>query len=493
MLAPILRILIFILVIAIIAFGAGFLLDADGAVRIAFNGREIELTVFSATLGLIGVLFAAFVAVRLFGLLIAVFRFVNGEDTAIWRYFNRNRERRGFEALAESMVALASGEGRLAISQASKAERKLNRPELTNLVNAQAAELAGDTHRAIKYYKSLLGDQRTRFVGVQGLMKQKLAEGDTRTALALAEKAFALKPRHSDTLNALFHLQTTENEWRGASETIQAKRSAGELPADVATRRRAVLALADARHKLDKSDIDGGKASAMEAHRLAPGLIPAAVLACEFYALDDRPRLAAGAVKKAWAQNPHPDLAATFAELKPDETSTQRAKRFKTLLRQNPSDPESKMLEAELALADEDFPSARRAVRALNEEDPTVRTMTIMAAIERGEGANDDVVRGWLSKALEAPRGNQWVCDNCGIIHGDWAAICTNCESFDTISWRRVETVKAAVENTPVLGFTAGVLAGSTEMATEPEDISGQDIDVPSAVDDATEEVPQPK
>ena len=43
----------------------------------------------------------------------------------------------------------------------------------------------------------MLPDDRTRFVGVQGLMQQKLEEGDTDTAMALAKKAFALRPTTS--------------------------------------------------------------------------------------------------------------------------------------------------------------------------------------------------------------------------------------------------------------------------------------------------------
>ena len=44
-----------------------------------------------------------------------------------------------------------------------------------------------------------------------------------------------------------------------------------------------------------------------------------------------------------------------------------------------------------------------------------MRALTIMAAIERGEGSSDEVVRGWLTKALPAPRGPQWVCDKCSL------------------------------------------------------------------------------
>jgi HemY protein len=94
------------------------------------------------------------------------------------------------------------------------------------------------------------------------------------------------------------------------------------------------------------------------------------------------------------------------------------------------------MLLAELNIAAEDFPAARKAMGTLASDQPTARSLTIMAAIERGEGAEDSVVRGWLTKALTASRGPQWVCDNCQNIHGAWAPVCSNCSGFDTLSWR---------------------------------------------------------
>ena len=63
------------------------------------------------------------------------------------RAIDRNRERKGLAALADGMVALAAGENRVALSRALKAEKLLGKPELTNLMVAQAAEAAGDTAR----------------------------------------------------------------------------------------------------------------------------------------------------------------------------------------------------------------------------------------------------------------------------------------------------------------------------------------------------------
>ena len=94
------------------------------------------------------------------------------------------------------------------------------------------------------------------------------------------------------------------------------------------------------------------------------------------------------------------------------------------------------MLFAELNIAAEDFPGARRALGDLVETAPDARSVTIMAAIERGEGASDAVVRGWLARALAVPRGPHWVCDNCQHIQGEWAPTCENCQSLDTLSWK---------------------------------------------------------
>jgi HemY protein len=78
-------------------------------------------------------------------------------------------------------------------------------------------------------------------------------------------------------------------------------------------------------------------------------------------------------------------------------------------------------------------------------EDPTARSLTLMAAIERGEGADDAVVRGWLTRALTAPRGPQWICDNCQHIHAAWTPICSNCAAFDTLEWKRPSAGEVAM------------------------------------------------
>ncbi|MSU91187.1 heme biosynthesis protein HemY [Rhodobacteraceae bacterium 2CG4] len=436
MLWSLLKILLFIAAAAALAWGAGLLMEAPGEVRIAFVGREYTLSPLGFVIALLLLLLAAWVVLKILGLLIAILRFLIGDQTAITRYFDRNRERRGFDALSQALIALAAGEGRRAQAKAQQAERLLNRPQLTRLLNAQAAEINGNTERAMAYYKDMLTDEQTKFVGVQGLLRQKLIEGDTDTALKLAEKAFALQPRHEGTLQTLFGLQAQARDWSGARRTLAAKVRASTLPRDVGKRREAVLSLADARAALADNEQAKAREAAYAANRLSPSFGPAAALAAELHAQAGDRRQAARIVKKAWTEAPHPDLAAAFAAIVPDETPAERRNRFEALLKIQPDHPETRMVAAELALADEDFPGARRALGDLAERRPTARSLALMAAIERGEGAPDTVVRGWLAKALDAPRGEAWVCDVCNTVHGQWAPICENCQSFDTLSWQ---------------------------------------------------------
>ncbi len=436
MLWSLLKIVLFVVVVAVATVATGLLIDTGDAVRISYGGWEFTLGPLQAFIVGVLALVLVWLFIKAVGLLFAVLRFLNGDETAISRYFDRNRAARGYQALSDGMLALASGEGRLALIKAQRAAGYLDQPELTNLLIAQAAEVAGDTKKAEVAYKAMLAEPRTRFVGIRGLLQQKLAQGDRETALKLAEKAFAMKPRHTETQNTLLKLQSESADWKGARATLDAQRKSGALPKDVFKRRDAVMALQEAKGVVDEDASIEAREAAIAANRLSPDLIPAAVMAARSYLQKREKKNAARVLKKAWDAQPHPDIAAAFAEIEPEETPAQRVKRFRLLTTIHPENPETQQLQAELLIAAEDFPAARRAIGDLPVKHPTQRALAIMAAVERGEGSDDATVRAWLAKALTSPRGPQWCCDKCQAIHATWGPICENCGGFDTLSWR---------------------------------------------------------
>ncbi|MDA9331818.1 heme biosynthesis protein HemY [bacterium] len=487
MLWSLIKILSFVAMVMLISFGAGRLMEAQGGVMIQYAGLELSFGALQAALLVLGLLVSFWLVLKLLGLVVALLRFINGDETALSRYFDRNRERRGFEALSDGLMALASGDGRDAMAKARKADRLLNRPNLTNLIMAQAAVANGDRQTAKATYKKLLKDPKTRFVGTYGLLQQHLQDGDTEVALKLAEHAFALKPRHGETQDVLLKLQAGQEDWRGVRTTLTAKLKQGSLPKDVHKRRDAVFALSQSRDLRAEGKLEEAQIYAVEANRLAPGLVPAALLSAEGHREQNNVKQASRILRAAWQLAPHPDLAAGFAALAPDEASVARLKRFGQFTKGTESHPETKMLMAELYVAMADFDAARQALGDLAKTDPTMRALTILAAIERGDGADDQSVRRLLTQAISAQRDPQWICDNCGHVHHDWEPVCLNCEAIDSIAWKRPPMSEAVSPD--MLPLIVGHMARSDEdfpPLLEPEDLSQADASaVKIAADDA--------
>lgn len=482
MLWTLLKLLAFVAVVAGLTVGGAYLMEQAGGAVLAMGGYEVSLSPLQLALGLILLVVLLWVVLRVLGLLGALIRFLNGDNNALSNHFSRRRERKGLEALTDAALALASGDAKAALTRATAANRYLDKPELTQLFVAQAAELAGDKARATETWSLLARHERTRFAGIRGLLRQKLAEGDDVTALRLAEKAFELNPRHSETQDVLLRLQAESHDWAGARRTLGAQRKTGALPRDVHKRRDAVLALSQAADVIADDKSIEARETAIEANRLSPDLIPAAVMAARSYIAAGNAKYATRVLRKAWEVQPHPDLAAAFAEISPQESPQDRLRRFQPLTGSRPEHPETKMLLAELLIAAEDFVAARRALGDLPETQPTGRNLTLMAAIARGQGEDEATVRGWLTRALAAPRGPQWVCDACGRIHGQWVPVCQNCHAFDTLSWKAPPaeaTLPGGVELLPLLvrdgaapraegGGPATVVAAAKEGAPTP-------------------------
>ena len=402
--------LLYVFVILSVLLGGGFLLnflvEEPGTLTLDYGDRIYELTLFDAAVALtvlIVVILIAFIALKL---LIAVIRFICGDVDALGSFFSKRRERKGLEALSRGMVALAEGDAKAAQKNARIAEQKLMKPELTRLLNAQAAVLAGDDAKAETYFKALMSERGTAFVGAQGLLESALEADDTKRALRLAQHAQEIKPKDEGTLETLYTLQSREFDWQSARKTLDLQRRAGHVPKLEANRREAALVLAQAEDADELGETEHARALAVEAAKLDPTNVQAVSTAVHHLIESGSKRAASKLVTDAWRAGPHPVLAAAYAAIEPDESPAARKRRFEALFNLHPEHDETRFLRAELSLVAEDWGSAKAAIQDLRETEPSARSCAIMAAIARGEGEPDHVIRGWLARALGAPRND---------------------------------------------------------------------------------------
>jgi HemY protein len=88
------KIVIFVALVAAAALGAGHLMETGGDVRLSLANMEFSLGPVQAIVGALLLLAALWLVLKAVGLIVAVLRFLNGDETAISRYFGAGVRRR---------------------------------------------------------------------------------------------------------------------------------------------------------------------------------------------------------------------------------------------------------------------------------------------------------------------------------------------------------------------------------------------------------------
>ena len=424
-----LRALWLFLLIAVIAVCASTLADVPGTVTIALPTQEIRVSIPVAIALVIVLSVATIMLYRV------ITTFVDA-PAEFFRWRAMGRRRRGFAAVTKGLVAVAAGDDDEARRQSRKALSLVGEPPLALLLAAQAAQMEGDEEAAQRYFTQMLQSRDTEFLGLRGLFMSAMRRGDTDQALLIAERARLLRPKTRWALAALFDLNVSKRRWTEAAAAVDLQMKARQLDPAIAKRRRAVMAAANAQAALANGQGEAATKLAEDALSLSPGFGPAAIIAARGAAAQGKLWRAASLIETAWTQGPHPDLAKAYAAMRPEELPPARAKRLSGLASMNPHHVESRILNAAASLSQGRHEEAKEFLRPLAERQATVRVCMMMSEVERGLGGDSLIAGDWATRALKAPRDAQWACGACLRTQNEWAAVCSSCDGFDTLSWQ---------------------------------------------------------
>ena len=200
--------------VAALAYGAGWLLEAEGGVRVVVAGTEYNFGALESVIGLLLLVVAVYLGLKVLGLLRAVWKFLNGDETAITRYFARNRAARGYDALSEALMALASGEGRTALAKAEKWSQEYKIPE-KNIYDYQSFDdIANNPDIEVIYIvlpNSLHAEYTIRALEAG---KHVICEKPMATSVAEAEAMMGFQSQPAADCNLLFILPILRGIWR---------------------------------------------------------------------------------------------------------------------------------------------------------------------------------------------------------------------------------------------------------------------------------------
>ena len=420
-----LRIVLFLVLIALAAWGAAWVGDQPGEVALSFGGVKyiVSLPVFALMFGI--VLVAAMMALGVLGMLLRI-------PARVRRSRHERRVARGRHAITHGLLAIGHGDATAARRHADEARRLAGHDPLALLLHAQSAQLDGDRDGARAVFSSMAEREDTRLLGLRGLFIEAQRADDAVAAAVIAEEALKLSPSSSWASHAVLGFRCAQGDWDGALKILDHDLDSGLLDKQAWRRRRGVLLTARAL-ELEKVDRDRARESAMEAVKLAPTLVPAAVLAAKFESEAHQVRRAMRIVEAAWLAHPHPDLADAYAHVRLGDSARQRLVRIETLAAKTPDHVEGKLAIARAAIDASEFAKAREALSSLL-DSPTQRVALLMAEIERTEHGDSGKARTWTLRAVRARLDPAWTAD--GYVSDRWRPVSPVTGRLDAFQWQ---------------------------------------------------------
>jgi HemY protein len=422
------RILFFLVVVFALGIGFAWLADRPGDLELTFNSYRYEITLMVAAVAVTAV--------------VATIMVVWWLTKAIWnsphtiaRYFRVRRRDRGYQALSTGMIAAGAGDAAKA-RQLNKQAAKLIRSEtepLINLLDAQTSLLEGDHDAARQKFETMLDDPEMRLLGLRGLYLEAERLGDRAAARHYAGRAAQVAPQLVWASTATLEEKTERGDWDGALKLLDGQKSSRQIERDVANRRRAVLLTAKAMSLMDTDPVTA-KNAALEANRLQPDLVPAALVAAKALFRQNDIRKGTKILEAIWKIEPHPEVGDLYIHARPGDATHDRLTRAKKLQSLKQNNPESAMVVARAALDAGEYREARSAAESAVRIQPREGAYLLLADIEEAESGDQGRVRQFLSKAVRAPRDAAWVAD--GYVSDRWAPVSPITGKLDAFEWR---------------------------------------------------------
>jgi HemY protein len=419
------RIILFLLLIALASLGAAWVADLPGDIVFTWGGWRGVTTPLKLSMILA---IAIVVVVALWSLLRGVWRMPRRI-----RHGRRDRRiARGRHAITQGLLAIGHGDSAAARAHAEVARRHAAQDPLALLLHAQSAQLDGDRGGAQRAFRAMAEREDTRLLGLRGLFVEAQRADDPVAAVMIAEEALKLAPASTWASHAVLGFRCAKGDWSGALAILDANLSAGLIDKATYRRQRGVLLTARAL-ELENVDRDLSRDSAMEAVKLAPTLVPAAVLASKFESEAHQIRRSMRIVEAAWQAQPHPDLADAYAHVKLGDSARQRLVRVETLAAKAPGHLESALAVARAAIDATEYARAREALTPFIAA-PTQRVAMLMAEIERTEHGDSGRARAWTLRAVRALHDPVWTAD--GYVSSTWRPVSPVSGRLDAFVWQ---------------------------------------------------------
>ncbi|KAB2656763.1 heme biosynthesis protein HemY [Brucella tritici] len=423
-----LRVLFYLAIVAALGFGFAWLADRPGELDVTFAGNHYNVPLITAVAGIVAIVAAILI---LWWLIKSIIQ----SPYTLRRHFRARKRDRGYQSLSTGLIAAGAGDAEAARRMTKQAGKLLSSDQepLIKLLEAQTAMLEGRTEDARKGFEAMVEDPETRLLGLRGLYIEAQRVGARDAARHYAAEAAQQAPQLEWASSAMMGQLCAEGDWDGALKLVDARKQALAHSKDVVKKERAALLTAKAMAVVDV-DHAQAKALALEANKLAPDLVPAAVVAARALFADGDVRKGSKILEAAWKRFPHPDIASTYVYARSGDTAQDRLKRAKHLVSLRSNNAEGSLALARAAYETGDYRLARDNAEQVLRASPRESAYLLLADIEEAETGDQGKVREWLARAVKAPRDPAWTAD--GYVSEQWSPVSPVTGRLNSFEWK---------------------------------------------------------
>ncbi len=420
----------FLLKIIVIAAVAVWLATREGIVSMSFSVYDLKMRAGFFWLALFVGAFVFYYTFRLIGRIFSA-------PKALANYVEKDKNKKGYRAITRGLVAVAVGDTKQATKFSKQASNYLEEGSaLPLLLAAQAARLRGEEGQAQQKFEALMHDKDAAFLGVRGLLKSSIEEGDMKQALEHARRAQALHPHQDWIIRNVYDLEIRNGLWSDAIETGKNALRRGAIAEEKIISDRAAIYLMRHDYNKDAGNDEAAFKDLKQAHKINPNFIPTVTRLADHYFEQGKRRKAIKIIEQAWPHNPHPDLADLWRKLCPHtDNQDKRLKWYEDLVALKKDSVEGHMAAAHAAMDMNLWGEAKSYLNVAEKIYPSARVYRTRAIVEQNSTHNEDAIHELMEKAANAMLDKKWVCCQSGLTYDSWSAIAMPHESFNTIIW----------------------------------------------------------
>ena len=422
------RKLIFIsLLFAVIVIIASWAVNNSYKISIAYK----EYIISTSSSYLLAFLFLFFVLIVFFQS--SYFRVKNKLINYRNNKFIKNKER-GYDSFTKGMISLANKDYKNVLIENKKVSKYLKDSTLHLLLKSETLKIQKNYDALNETYEKMISNEKTKILGLRGLMEQYLRNQDYHHALIYGEKLFKISPYIEKIYDTLIYIIGKTNNWHNLIKINDKAISLKIISKKTFSVNKsiALYEIAKIKHHNNKKESMNLMEKALDLRKNFP---PYVSFYIDLLIENGKVNFAKKFVIKVWHESPHPDYKLQIKNL-----SIKLGINFNKLVTdityKSKESEESKKLIAESLIADEKWNEARKTLSELLEHKPGKEICLLMSEIEKGDSNDKQKIDSWLSRANFGEIGNIWICSITNISQQQWTSV-SNGGYFNSLEWKK--------------------------------------------------------